>query len=152
MTDAIIVRPAVADDVERLTEIAYTAKAHWDYPQEWLELWRPSLTFDAALLEREWIRVAEIDGLAVAVVAVSGRPPTLELSHLWVAPSAMGSGLGRRLFAAAVEHARERGADRLEIVSDPHAEDFYRRLGAARIGVVESQPAGRRLPLLDVEL
>ena len=152
MSAAIIVRRAQPDDAERLTEIAHQAKAHWGYPPEWLELWRPSLTFDAALLARDWVRIAEIDGLALAVVAIEGEPPTVELSHLWVAPEAMGRGLGRQLFAAAVEHSRRCGADRLEIVSDPHAEAFYCHLGATRVAEVESQPAGRRLPLLAVAL
>ncbi len=148
MTDAIVVRSAVANDVERLTEIAHSAKAHWEYPVEWLELWRSSLTFDSALLDREWVQVAEDDGVVAAVVAVAGEPPTVELSHLWVDPKSMGRGLGRRLFEAAIDHSRRLGARRLEIVSDPHAEDFYRRFGATRIGDVESEPEGRRLPLL----
>jgi len=152
MTCDIIVRQAQAGDVERLTEIAHAAKAHWGYPSEWLELWRPSLTFDAALLEREWVQLAEVDDRAMAVVAVAGEPPTLELSHLWVAPETMGLGLGRRLFEAAVAHARLSGAARLEIISDPYAEDFYLHLGALRVGDIESQPAGRRLPLLAVQL
>lgn len=149
MSTPATVRPARASETARLSDIAHAAKAHWDYPPEWLELWRPSLTFDAATLERQWVRVAEIDGDAVAVVAVDGEPPTLELSHLWVHPAAMGRGLGRRLFELAVEHARSVGASRLEIVSDPHAEAFYRRLGAHRRGEVESRPAGRQLPLLE---
>lgn len=152
MTEAVIVRRAEAGDAERLTEVAHAAKAHWGYPPEWLELWRSSLTFDAALLERDWVLLAELDGLAMAVVAVEGTPPTLELSHLWVDPEAMGRGLGTRLFAAAVEHAGQCGARRLEIASDPHAEEFYTQNGASRVGDIESLPAGRRLPLLAIEL
>ena len=119
-----------------------------DATERWLALWRSSLTFDSVVLEREWVHVAEREGVVAAVVAVAGEPPTVELSHLWVDPPAMGLGLGRRLLEAAVDYSRRLGAGRLEIVSDPHAEDFYLGFGATRIGEVESEPEGRRLPLL----
>jgi GNAT superfamily N-acetyltransferase len=64
----------------------------------------------------------------------------------------MGRGLGRRLFQAAVLHARSLGARELEITSDPNAEAFYLRHGARRVGEVASQPAGRLLPLLVLAL
>jgi hypothetical protein len=38
------------------------------------------------------------------------------------------------------------------IASDPHAEGFYRRLGARRVRWVASKPAGRRLPRLALDL
>ena len=152
MTAPILVRPAVAADVDRLTEIAHTAKAHWGYPAQWIELWRSDLTFDAEHLENEWVQVAESGELPMAVVSVGGEPPTLQLSHLWVMPATMGRGLGRGLFRLAVDYARTRGADSLEIVSDPYAEEFYIHLGAIRIGEIESEPAGRRLPHLSFEL
>jgi GNAT superfamily N-acetyltransferase len=143
-------RPAVGTDAARLSAIAQAAKAHWGYPAGWLELWRAELTFDAEALERSWTRVAEIDGVAVAVVALSDEPEP-EVSHLWVDPAVMGMGLGRILFEAAVAEVRRRGARRLRIVADPHAETFYEHLGALRVGSVPSRPAGRSLPLLHFE-
>jgi GNAT superfamily N-acetyltransferase len=145
---AATLRPAAVADAARLSAIAQAAKAYWGYPPEWLELWRPELTFDAAALERDWVWVAERDGRAVAVVALSGDAPEAELGHLWVEPAAMGMGLGRVLFEAAAAEARRRGARRLRIVADPHAESFYEHLGAYRVGAVPSRPAGRTLPLL----
>jgi len=152
MTAAAHLRAAEPRDVERLTAIARAAKAHWGYPKEWLDLWRPTLTFDRATLASQWVCVAEAAGAAVAVIAVDARGPRPEVSHLWVDPPAMGRGLGRRLFRAAVLHARGLGARELEIISDPHAEGFYLRLGATRAGEVASQPAGRKLPLLVLAL
>jgi GNAT superfamily N-acetyltransferase len=128
------------------------AKSHWGYPQEWLDLWTPSLTFDRDLLAREWVRVADDGDAAIAVIAVGGEPPDLELSHLWVDPPVMGRGLGRLLFDAAIAYSRRRGARRLKIVSDPNAEGFYERLGAQRIGAVASLPADRSLPLMECTL
>ena len=68
--------------------------------------------------------------------------------HMWVRPKEIGSGVGRSLFAHLLEQLHAMGATRLRIASDPHAEGFYRRMGARRVGRVPSTPAGRYLPLL----
>ncbi len=60
------------------------------------------------------------------------------------------SGVGKALLRHALRTARENGALGLEVASDPHAEGFYRKLGARRIGVVPSHPEGRKLPLLRI--
>jgi len=64
-----------------------------------------------------------------------------------------GTGVGSRLFGAAVETARNSGANRLEIEADPHAEGWYRDRGAERIG---ETPSGsipdRMLPVLELRL
>lgn len=135
-----------------MTQIAIAAKAHWGYPQDWLDLWLPALTFDEKTLASGWVLVADEDGTAIGVAAVSGGPPEPELSHLWVDPPAMGRGVGRMLFEAAASHARGLGASRLRVVSDPYAEDFYEALGAQRTGTVASEPAGRSLPLMVLAL
>jgi predicted N-acetyltransferase YhbS len=64
----------------------------------------------------------------------------------------MGRRHGAALFRHAVGVARDAGAGTLRIASDPHAEGFYRRMGAVRIGEVPSRPEGRTLPLLIVRL
>ncbi|MFZ1991972.1 MAG: GNAT family N-acetyltransferase, partial [Alphaproteobacteria bacterium] len=72
-----------------------------------------------------------------------------DLMHLFVEPSAIGSGVGRELFWAAVSLMRERGGKKLLILSDPHAAEFYRRMGAIDIGEAPSDAIPERLlPLL----
>lgn len=77
-----------------------------------------------------------------------------ELEHLWVLPSCLRQGIGRALFAHAVGQAQSQGARRLTIESDPHAEGFYLRMGARRIGTVTRELDGqpRALPLLAHDL
>ena len=94
----------------------------------------------------------EEGGEVLGVAAVGSAPPEAELEHLWVRPSGMGRGIGRHLFEWAVEVARAGGAATLVIVSDPHAEAFYERLGARRVDEVTSKPPGRMLPRLRLDL
>jgi GNAT superfamily N-acetyltransferase len=62
---------------------------------------------------------------------------------LFLAPSLIGHGLGRRLFEHAVQAARALGAAELLIESDPNAEGFYLlRMGAQRVGETVSRLTG----------
>jgi len=65
----------------------------------------------------------------------------------------MGTGAGRKLFEAIVALITAEGAQKLVILADPHAEEFYLRVGAKRVGDAPSDSIpGRRLPLLEFEI
>ena len=65
----------------------------------------------------------------------------------------MGTGVGRALFDHAMKTAAAAGAAAVKIEADPHAEGFYERMGARRIGeeVYELDGQRRVLPLLIAE-
>ena len=146
-----LIRRALPADAEHLTAIAQAAKRHWGYPAEWLAMWAPALTFDAAQLERLDVFVLEENGVIAGFYATVPGAPRWTLDPLWVAPAHIGRGLGRRLVAHALARARAAGADGLDVEADPHAEPFYARLGARRVGEIVAPAPGapdRRLPLL----
>jgi GNAT superfamily N-acetyltransferase len=148
------IRRATAGDTPTLSVIAQAAKAHWGYPAEWLARWEPGLTFVPADLDRFEIYVIEEAGRTLGFSATLAGTPRWILDHLWVLPEAMGRGLGRRLVAHALARATAAGAVGLEIESDPNAEDFYRRLGARRVGWSTAAVPGaadRRLPRLELD-
>lgn len=149
------IRPARPAEADRLTAIAHAAKRHWGYPEAWVEAWRDALTFTPGGIEARSVWVAtEADDLPIACVALRVDGTAAEVEHLWVEPAAMGRGLGRALFAHAVETAREWGATALFIDSDPHAAPFYERMGAERVGWTRADVLGerRRLPRLRLGL
>ena len=150
----ITIRQAVADDASALTAIALEAKSYWGYPARWIENWRNQLTIDTETIALSQVFVAELDGTPVAFYALSGTGPLLTLDHLWVLPRAMGNGIGRRLVEHAIQVAADDGAERIEIESDPNAEEFYRRMGARCIGQVsyELDHETRFLPLMQIRL
>lgn len=148
----VVIRRARPADSSELTRIAHASKRHWGYPDEWLELWRESLTVDPAYLETREAWVALVDGTPAGFTAIARHDDRWELEHLWVLPERMGQGLGRCLLAHAAAGAREAGATYLLIVSDPYAEPFYLRMGAIRVGEEASLPTGRRLPVLTLDL
>jgi predicted N-acetyltransferase YhbS len=71
---------------------------------------------------------------------------------MWVDPIEMRKGIGRALVHRICEEASDRGVTLLRIVSDPHAVGFYERMGAVRVGESDSRPAGRRIPVLEMQV
>jgi GNAT superfamily N-acetyltransferase len=86
-----------------------------------------------------------------SVESVAAKP-VFELEHMWVTPQHIGTGVGKLLFDHAVLTARLLGGFELTVVSDPHAEGFYLRMGARRVGEAPSKPEGRTLPFLALDL
>lgn len=75
-----------------------------------------------------------------------------ELEDCWVAPQYISQGYGRILFNHLVRTLRSLGCSSLLIESDPHAEGFYRRMGAVRIGEKPSRIEGRMMPMLEYQI
>ena len=139
---------AELDIANELTTLAHDAKRNWGYSNALIALWRTELTFTPKYIARTPIYIAKVKQRTVGVYALGGSAPECELDHLWVRPDSHGHGVGRALFNHAISTARECGAARIKIVSDPNAEDFYKKLGAHRIASVAARPKGRRLPVL----
>lgn len=145
-------RPARPDEAPHLTQLAHAAKAHWGYPPTLLAMWRADLTFTPAAIRDAEVWCAEHEGAVAGVVALAGAGAEREVEHLWVHPDHMGRGVGTALLRHACRTARAGGARRLRIVSDPHAEGFYRKRGGRCVGTEPSVPRGRRLPVLEITL
>lgn len=135
-----------------LTRIAHGAKRYWRYPEAWIQLWKDALTVTPEFVERHQVYCATRGGELLGFYALTGTGNLRELEHLWVAPERIGTGIGRRLLAHALETLRADGARTLRIASDPNAEGFYASQGARRVAEIPSVPAGRTLPVLELSL
>ncbi len=147
------IRKAAIEDAAALTRIAHDAKRHWGYPEHWLTHWQDDLTISPEFVAAHQVYVAESEGDLLGFYALITRKEKAELDHLWVAPAHIGTGVGKQLFLHAMQHAARRNIAEVEILSDPNAEGFYRKLGAHRIGEVVSEIDGepRTLPRLTVD-
>jgi GNAT superfamily N-acetyltransferase len=149
--DDYSLRPATVADAPALTAIAHAAKRHWGYPEEWIRRWADGLTLTPAYIGQNLVFIAREGETIRGFHALVLQGNDAQLDHLWVLPDAMGQGIGRALFEHAENCARQNGATRLWVESDPHAESFYRHLGMT---VFDQTPAPmdgqpRFLPLLE---
>ena len=136
------IRFAVPGDATQLSGLARRAKAHWDYPAEWLIAWQPQLTIEPRYLTEHRVLVAGIENRVVGMCALEDRDAGWYLEHVWVDPGSMGQGVGRALVRQALDLARAVRPGRVTAEADPHAAGFYRRMGGSEIGVVPAPMPG----------
>lgn len=146
-------RRARPEERELLSALALRSKAYWGYEPGFLEACRDALTLAPESITSGEVWVHERHGRVVGFFSLAKWNSDVELAHFFVDPSEIGHGVGRALWTEAVRRAESLGYERMLIQSDPHAEGFYLKLGAERIGEVPSQvQAGRMLPLLLLSL
>jgi GNAT superfamily N-acetyltransferase len=152
--EQMTVRPAAPSEAAALSALCKRAKAHWGYDAAFMAMSDASLTIAPALIEAGRVLIAEKNGQLLGMASLEPlEDGTFDLLHMFVEPSAIGSGVGRVLFRDIATLARTLGAMRLSILADPHAEAFYLRMGAQRIGEAPSDAIpGRFLPLLKFDL
>ena len=144
-------RAARPDEAAELTALCLESKAHWGYDAAFLAACRPVLTVSAAMIAAgDVVVAADTADRPQGVAALGEGGDSVEL--LFVRPAAMGQGAGRALLRELARRAQALGVPRLAIAADPGAEAFYLRLGAVRVGLIESEvQPGRWLPLLEFD-
>lgn len=148
----MIVR-AQPEHAEALTRITIAAKSHWNYPEHWIQQWIPLLTIhpDYIALNETWMAIVQDEPAAYYSLK---QDEELWLDNLWVHPSSMGKGLGKDLFAHALERSRMRGVSKLKIEADPNAQSFYEHMGTRKVGEHSSEIDGqpRILPVMEIDV
>jgi GNAT superfamily N-acetyltransferase len=150
----IAIRRARPAEAARLSEIAFAAKASWGYSPSFMARCRAALAVDPKTIVEGQFHLAEgEDGTILGFYGFGPDPEGIELSHIFVAPEAIGQGIGRLLWHHAVALAQHLGEAQLLVVSDPHAAGFYARMGAQSAGYRPSEidPA-RPLPMFCLRL
>lgn len=148
----IRIRPVNPKESEILTEIALAAKRYWGYPERWIEIWTPQLTFSPKYFasNESW---AAVDGdVPIAFYTLLEANEIASIENLWVLPEYMGQGIGKQLFLHALALARARGYKTLQLEADPNALGFYQRMGMHQIGERHTEVDGqlRMLPIMEI--
>lgn len=128
-----------------VSRLVLRSKAFWGYSDDFLAHFAPGMTVPPrTLATADCLVAAQGPWLLGYGVRRGGR-----LDDLFVAPEAMGRGIGRTLLDRLRRHARAAGHAGLVFDADPFAVGFYRRQGARVVGWTPSPWPGdpsRRLP------
>ena len=147
---------AVEKDQNELTQIAFRAKKHWDYPEEWIELWADELTITARYIRNNFVfkAVEKYQNSIVGFCAIElhRQENKIVIGHAWVLPSFMGLKIGSRLIEYALNNLQSLPFNQITVVADPYSRGFYEKLGFRFIREIESTPKGRYLPVLGKEV
>ena len=149
-----LIRQVNPQEADTLTQIALSAKRHWGYPERWMEIWAPQLTFTAEYFEENESWGATANEKLIAFYTLQDKSGIAWLENLWVLPEFIGRGIGKALFFHAVNVARQRGYKILQLEADPNAIGFYEKMGLRKIGERHSEVNGspRILPIMEMIL
>lgn len=152
--DACHLRSAQPQEAAALTDLALFAKASWGYDATFMAKCRSVMTISPEQIRRHPYYVAENRRHErLGFYGFDLADGLLSLDWLFVAPDHQHAGIGTHLFRHAATLARGLGFAYFQIISDPHAEAFYRRQGAVPCGAVPSDlTPDRHLPLLRYHL
>jgi GNAT superfamily N-acetyltransferase len=131
------VRSALPEDQRELTRLRVRATMRAGYDDAFIDRAMPALTMTIPLISGGCVQLAQ-DTLGEIVGVVAATTTTLQgialLYAIFVDPAHWKSGIGRLLFGAAVDRARQLKAGAMMIHAAPSAEGFYKKMGAIRIG------------------
>lgn len=162
LTPAVI-RPAAPGDEEALTEIAFSAKRYWGYPDAYFEVWRDELTITEPYIRNNTVFVSLLNRGITGFYSLVNIPSDRLiggirvdkgwwLDHIFVVPERIRTGIGTLLVSHMKAICRTRGIERVLIFADPHSEGFYYKLGAEKIRDSKSSIPGRTIPVLGLFL
>ncbi|MBL8090456.1 MAG: GNAT family N-acetyltransferase [Anaerolineales bacterium] len=145
---------ATLNDADSLTQIAISAKRHWNYPEAWIQHWLPQLTISEEYISTNEVWIMTDGGKAIAFYALSQDEEGWELGHLWVFPEYIGKGIGKQLMNHVFERCKMLNISTLKIYADPNAQFFYEKMGAKKVGESKSDLFGqeRVLPVMEIQI
>lgn len=144
---------AIFKDILIINGIIITAKRHWGYSDEQIGLWLSGLLVEKSSFNDRRFWLLEHQNQVIGGTSVSCESEmNFELEDCWVLPEFMRLGAGKYMFNYVVEWLEANEAEILRIVADPHAEGFYRHMGAEFIEMKPSMPKGRQIPVFEYKV
>ena len=148
------IRQALPSEVKRLSELAFRSKSYWGYSDQFMQACLEELTLDQHYIESNPTFVIEVERSVIGFYSLEHISASeVELGYLFVEPTFIGKGYGRKLIAHSQQEARHLGYKQIIIQGDPNAEQFYRAAGGSAVGTRKSTSIpDRELPLFRIDL
>lgn len=145
----INIRRAKVGEASILTNIAINSEAYWGYDEEYMESFKNTYGVSENYISNYPTFLIEDNQIIVGFYSILMNVGETELEHFFINPNYIGKGYGKLLWNHVIENAKNLNIKQLEIVTSPEAIDFYIKMGAVKIGEVESLvKVGRKIPRL----
>lgn len=158
----VSVRKANDTDYEILTDISFAAKRYWNYPEEYMDIWKNELTITPEYIHQNIVFVAEVSATIIGYFSIveirediwAGKVFVKKgfwLEHIFIKPEFIGKGIGTELIHFLKDLCHKKDISCLYIFSDPHAKGFYVKIGAKYIKECFSSIEGRTVSLFELK-
>lgn len=145
----INIRRAKVGDANILTNIAINSEAYWGYDEDYMESFKDTYRVSENYISNYPTFLIEDDKEVVGFYGILMNEGETELEYFFIDPRYIRKGYGKLLWQHVIETARSLNIKAFEIITSPEAIGFYTKLGALKIGEVESLvKVGRKIPRL----
>lgn len=143
----IEIRTAELQDIEAINHLLRLSKAYWGYDEAFINKFMEKLCITPNHFGKTTILLFYVNGeIAGFYNFLVNEDKTLELDNFFLHPKYIGKGFGKKLWDACCNTAKEFGRNEFIIWSDPHAENFYIKMGCEKIGARASPVMPNRYP------
>ena len=144
---------ATTNDAKTLTDLTIRSKAYWNYSQEQIELWREDLTITKDYINKNQVHILFDQEFLIGYYSFYlTDKSTVKLDNIFIDPAFIGKGYGKKLMERFIHNSREMNLEKIELISEPHAEDFYKKMGFHTVSKQESSIKNRYLPIMELKL
>ncbi|WP_242220963.1 GNAT family N-acetyltransferase [Bacillus cereus group sp. BfR-BA-01380] len=148
----MIVRQALLEEANELSNLALSSKATWNYSEEFILACKEDLTITEQYMKNNYVYILEENQEIIGFFSFQ-RKEVDSLDFLYLHPAYKGRGYGRILWESVVQKAVELNMKSFTIDSDPNAKGYYVKMGAKLIGETPSTVfKNRMLPFLQYDV
>jgi N-acetylglutamate synthase-like GNAT family acetyltransferase len=144
MISAMYMRPANADDLDKINQVITRAVMTWNLPDRVKRLSLPSYHYDKLDLQHFRILLAFIDDRLAGVIALDHEHSGEQLAYksilihgLFVVPELQHKGIGTRLFQEAERVAHKQSTQHLIVKAHKDATGFFTAMGMTKLAVTD---------------
>ena len=159
----IQIRQAQDIDSDLLTKISFTAKKHWNYPDNYYDLWRDELTITKEYIHQNIVFKALYQDAVIGFYSIIENKTDFYtgetfvkkgfwLEHLFIKPEYHKQGIGVLLINHAKQVSKDMGISDLLIFVDPYAKGFYDKVGADYLYDSKSSIPNRMIPIYGLKI
>ena len=149
--------PARPEQASQLTSISFLSKAVWNYPQQYLKLWKQELTITETYIKNNLVFIHQFDHCITGYFSLVEKkgsysignyslPGGIWLDHMFILPELSGLGIGRRFCSYLHSIAKKLNCQSVHVLSDPNSTGFYTKMGFSHRQEIPSTISGRTTP------
>lgn len=146
------IKKASINDNEILTEITKKSKAYWGYSEEQLLKWDSNLTISKVYIENNTVFTLTNDNKIIGYYSYITKEKNAILDNLFILPEYIGKGFGKYLMSHFLNRMKNEKFEKVTLDSEPHAENFYLKIGFKKIGEFETSIKNRFMPIMEMTL
>lgn len=143
------IREAKLDEVEILTNLAARSEAYWGFDNEYMDKFKVMYRVTKEFININSTFVIEEDNRVIGFYSILFEDNKNSLEYFFIEPEFIGEGYGKLLWNHMITIGTRLCIKQIEIVTSPEAKEFYIKMGAIEVGIVESiVKKGRIIPKL----